>query len=153
MERRVAVRGHVGLLGLLGAADVRDVQADARHKRSDRLDVSRAGNRVDEVARHHLLPRRILDVDHRRLARHRHRFLERADAEVGVERHGRVGGHDDAVALERAEPGQGKDDRIGTRPQVHDRVPAVAVGDDATGFLDEDGAGGFDGDARQNGSR
>ena len=153
VQRRVAVRRHVGLLGLLRAADVRYVQPDARHERTNRLDVSRAGNRVDEVARHDLLSRRVLDVDHRRLARHRHRLLERADPEVGVDRHGGVGGNDDAVALERAEPGQREGDLVGARPQIDDGVPAVAVGHHAARLLDENGTGRFHGDAGQDRSR
>src|SRR5262249_3206760 len=48
---------------------------------------------------------------------------------------------------------QREDDRIRTRPEVDDRVPAVAVGDDAAALLDENRARRFYGDARQDRSR
>ena len=85
MERRIAVRGHVGLLGLLRAADVWNVQPHARHEGADRLHVARGGNRIHQVARHHLDLRHVLDVDDRRLTAHRHGFLERSDFQFGID--------------------------------------------------------------------
>ena len=153
VQRGVAVRRHVGLLGLLRPAYVGNVQPDAGHQRADGLQVARTGNRVNEIAAHDVHLRRILHVDHGRRARHRHRFLERTDLHLGVDRYRHVGRDVDTFALERVEPGQRERHRVGARADVDDGVAALTVGHHGARLFDEDRAGGFDRHARQHGAR
>ena len=140
---------HVDLLHLLVAADVGVRHPHAGHQRRQARVVARRRQRIEQVAVQHVRPLRALHVDDRRVAGDRDRLLERADAEIGVDRHREVGRQIEAFAPERIEAGQGEDDRIGPGPQVGDRVAALPVGDDGARLLDEDRTAGFNGDARQ----
>ena len=103
----------------------------------------------DELVGHHALGVRGLDVDDRRLAGDRDCFLQRADAELAIDRRGEGAGQFEALPPERREPGQRERDCIDAWPQVRDPVLAGAVADDRAGLLDERWTGGFDSDARE----
>ena len=101
------MRGDVGLLHALRAADVRLRLRDADQRRSDRLNVTAAGgHRIEQRLRQHLLRHRLLHVDDRRLRRNGDALLESADAQVRVDRCREVGRELDPFALARIEAGQ-----------------------------------------------
>ena len=80
-----------------------------------------------------------------------HALFDAADSEVDVDRHGDIAGQVEVVADDRGEPGQGKCELVGARPQIDDRVPPFAVGDDGPCPLNEYGTGRLDGDTGQHG--
>ena len=117
------------------------------------IDVPRGGNRRERVLVDDLLRPRALHVDDRRLTGHRDRFLERADFQVEVHRGHEVPRQLDAFAFECGEALQRRRHRVRARPQIHDAILAVGVGDDRTDLFNQYRAGGFDCGARQHPSR
>ena len=88
-------------------------------------------------------------VDQRRLARHRNRFFERADRQLGVDRRGEFRAQFDAGAPEGVEAGQREGDGIRTWPQIDDPIRTLTVGHDDAHFFNQRGTGGLDRHARQ----
>src|SRR5262249_10888492 len=86
------------------------------------------------------------------LAAYRDRFRDAADFHLRVDGRDEFAGQLDAFTDDRGKAIQRKGDPVGPRPQVFDGVLADAIGDDRAGFLDERGAGRFDGEPRQNGA-
>ena len=98
---------------------------------------ARGGYRAEHLAGDRGLPAHALHVNHRRLAGHRDRFLDGADAKVGADRRGHQTRQLDALALDRREPSQRERHGIGPSAQIDDLISAGAVGDGGTNFLDE----------------
>ena len=98
---RRAVHLERRLLHDLRAADIGRRGGDAGDELSDRERILAGRDRVEPLAAHHRLRYRSAHVDERRLARHRHRLLQRADRHLGVDRRGERGGQADLVALHR----------------------------------------------------
>ena len=118
-------------------------------------DWPRAGrNGVDDLLADDALQRGRLHVDDRRFAGHRDRFLDRADASS---RRRRVAVNEPVSSmpsrLNGAEPRQGEGHRIRAGAQIDDSILTRAIGDDGTDLLDQRGARGLDGHARQQGRR
>src|SRR5262249_18505519 len=103
--------------------------AHTRNKRLDALRVARGRDRREDVLAERLLLLPALNVDDRRLARHRDRFLERADLHFGIDRRDERSGQLDAFPLDRAEAGQREGDAVRPGQQVDDAVLTSAVGD------------------------
>ena len=119
---------------------VRYAAAALHHRRDQHHETGIAlggRQRLHELAVQRALPSRALHVDDRALAGHRDRLLERADAQVGVDRRVEVGGQLQPFALEGAEPGQREGHGVRAGPQVDDAVQAVAVGDGGADFFDQ----------------
>jgi hypothetical protein len=113
---------------------------------------SRRGRAGQELGRQRCLTLGAGHVHHRRLARHRDGLGERAHPQVRVDGGGEGAGQLDAVALDAAEPLQRERQRIHARAEIDDPILAGAVGDGGPDLLDQRGARGFDGDARQHGA-
>ena len=80
------------------------------------------------------------------------RLFERADAHLDVDGCGQRPGEDDPLAPDGVEPLEREGERVGARRQADDPVSSGAVADRGAALLDQDRAGGFDGDARQHGA-
>ena len=74
----------------------------------DVLDVARRGQLGDEAALQHVLPHGALHVDDRCFAGDGDRFLDPADAELGVNRRSEVAGELDALRCTVAKPASAK---------------------------------------------
>jgi hypothetical protein len=142
------MRRHVRLLHRAGAAGIRQVQIDSHHELPHSLNAAAGRNQIDRFAIEHGSLGRRRHVDDRRRARDRNGLFERADAELGVQRRGKLRRQLQAITAEGLEPGQCERDRVGARPQIRDAVAAVAVGDGGFDFLDQDIARRFDRHAR-----
>ena len=86
------MRDHVDLLDLLVAADVGVGHPHAGQQRRHARVVARRRQRVELLARDDVRSLRVLHVDERRVAGHRHRLFERADPQLGVDRRREVAG-------------------------------------------------------------
>ena len=126
---------------------------DARHELQHVVVRARGRDRLQDFAVDHRLAPGALDVDHRRLAADRHRFLEGADPQIGIDRRGERSGQLDAVALDRVEAGQTEGDGIGARREADDPILARAIGYRRADFFSEDRAGHLDGDSGQDAAR
>ena len=134
----------------LRAADVLTAGNHAGNQRADGRGLLRSERRaVEHVARHHALLDHILHVHGRGRSGNRDRFLDGADAQVGIHRGGEGSGQLDALAFDAAEAGEGERHGVAARPQVDDLVLAGRVTDDRPDLLDQGGTGGFDGHARK----
>ena len=71
---------------------------------------------------HHALTRGALHVHDRRFASDRDRFLEGADAHLGVDGRRERAGQIDAIPLDGVEAGQRERDGVGAGPQLGDPV-------------------------------
>ena len=149
LRRAHPVDRHVGLLGRRRQADLRPVQLDPDDQLRRRLQVVAGRHRVENLAVEHLGPRRRLHVDDRRRARDGHRLFERADAQLGVDRHRERRGELQLVANDGGEAGQREGQRVGAGKQVDDRVATRAVGERGAGTFDQHRTGGLDGNAGQ----
>ena len=122
-----------------------DRDAGLRHVQSgnqglDPGGVPRAGNGGDHIGAHRLLHQHALDVHGRRLRADRDRFLQRADAHIGVHRGDESACELDALTLDGLEARQRDRHRIRARAQVHDAVLARPVGRHRPRLLDHHGA-------------
>ena len=108
---------------------------------------------VDDLAVHDALARGALHVDGRCFAGHGDRFLEGADAHLGVDRGDERAGQLDPFAPDDGEARQREGDAVDARPEIDDPILAGPVGHDGADLLDQRGAGGFDGHAGQHGTR
>src|SRR5205085_2352999 len=116
-------------------------------------DTSSRRQRLERRARQRRLLPDVLQVHDGRFARDGDRFSELADLQVGVDRGGEAGAQLEPLTLQRAEPGEREGHGIGARTQINYPVESLAVTDGGAGFLDEDRAGGFNGDAWQDRTR
>ena len=132
-----------GRIGIRGARDERRVLTEPL----------RCGNRVQHLARNGRLLTSAGDIDHRRFSRDGDRLRDAADHHVGVHGRGERAAQLDALAPDGAETGEAERHGVGPGPQLDDPVCAGAVGDGRARLFDEGGAGGLDGDARQEGPR
>ena len=129
------------------------LRLDRRHEQHHAAVAARGGNRGEHVARDRRLAPHALHVHDRRLAGYRDGFLDRAHAQLGVDRRRRHTGQLDALAFDRREPGQREADNVTARPQIDDPIPAGAVGHGGADLLDQHVACGLDRDAGQHGAR
>jgi hypothetical protein len=83
---------HVGLLHRPGAADIRQIEIDARHELADRLNHAAARQHVERLAIEHLCVHGRRGVDDRRLTSDSDRLRELADIEIGIHRGRELGG-------------------------------------------------------------
>jgi len=127
----------VGQVALGRRRDERDVDAGILTHRQ----------RPDGFTREHLLLLNPLHVDDRRFAGDRDGLLQPTDGQVAVDRRREARHQLNAIATERAEPGQRKGDRILTRPEIDNPEPPVAVGRCQPHFFDQRRARRFDRDA------
>src|SRR5580765_1869506 len=102
---RAAVRLQLILVLAGRAADVALVAADADGHHADGGPVLRRRHRVDRVLADNLPLQHVLGVDDGAGAGHGYRFLERPDAQLGVDRRGEGGRQLDPFALDRRESG------------------------------------------------
>ena len=91
----------------------------------------------------------VLDVHDRARAGNRDGFLDIAHRQFHVDACREPGGELDALADQRAEPGQRVGDRVRARLEGHDQVLAGAVGHGRADLLDDVRASDFDGYAGQ----
>ena len=96
-DERARLRGRA-------AAHVEPSHRHARQDVADGLKVAAGRQCIEQLAIHHLATHRVLHVDDGRLTRDRHRFGDRADAQLRVDRSREVGLEDDAFALDGVNP-------------------------------------------------
>ncbi len=130
-------------VGLNAGGDRQQVPVSARRRQ----------RRQDFVAQHRLDARAVLHVHHRCFAHDGDRFLQAAHAQLGVERQGDAGLEFHFGALHGREAGERVGNGVDSRDQAIQAKLARAVGHRRADLFDQRGAGGFDGDARQHGSR
>ena len=140
---------HLGLLRPGRAADIRLVHLDAGDEQRVGPRAAAGRDGLLDLLGHHLDALHLLHVDDRRGAGDGDRLLDAADrhGDVEVQRH--VAEQLDLVAHLGAEAGQHIRDRIGSGPQIDDRVLACAVADGDARAFDEGGAGRLYGNPRQ----
>ena len=127
-------------------------QLHARDQRGDLDGGLAGGQRIDDVTGHHHLTLDVLDVNDWRITGDGHRFLEAADAKVGVDRCREAGGQLDPFTLGIAESGQREGDGVEARRQGDDLVLAGTIGGDGSNLLDQRGTCGLDRHAGQHGA-
>jgi hypothetical protein len=135
------------------ATNVVDVAVGAWNHARERRVVTRRGERLYGVVVQDRLAGRRLDVDRGGFTGDGDRFLERADAQVGINGRRCRAGDGDAVPLDRVEPREGERHAISSGPQIDDLKTPVAVSDCRANLLDENRARCFNGDAGQNRAR
>ena len=85
--------------------DLRGSGIDAGHELQDVVVRARGGNRLEQVAVDDRLAACALHVDNGRLAAHRDRFFQRADAQLDVDRRGQRPGQLDRFTFDCVETG------------------------------------------------
>jgi hypothetical protein len=105
-------------------------------------------DRVDDLVIENLLVPNVLNVDHRAFAGDRDRFLQRPDAQIGVDCCRKRPFKLDALAADHRESRQRKDDAVGARAQVDDAVLPRRIRHGGAHLLDQGRARRFDGHAR-----
>ena len=145
----LAVRQQPLLRRGAGSADRLRARLNA-NREQPQLRVGAAGrDGVDEIALQHRRTLGVRDVDQRRIAGHRHRFLDGANPQVGVHRRGEIRRQVDRVANERGEALKRERDLIKAGTKIDDRVSALIVGDDRARPLDQRRARCLHRDSRQ----
>ena len=140
---------HVDLLHHLLATDIRLAQSHALREITERLRVARRRQGVEKRSTDDVGFLRRLHVHDRRLARHRHRLLQRADRQLPVDRHRKVRRQLDTLSHNGREAHQAKRQLVSARPQLDDRVAALSVGHRRPGTFDQRRAASFNRDAGQ----
>ncbi len=137
------VGGHAG-------ADVETGRLNARYRRQQVAIAARRRNRLNDLVRQHHLPTGAgLRIDDRRLTGHGDRFLNPADAHLGVDGEHARSAELNAVAFDGREAGQRVCQRIGPGRQVLDSILPGAVARRGADLFDQHGAGGLDGHTRE----
>ena len=119
------------------AADVKRGGVQA----GDESDQARQAPAVRNVVELLLIPGhrdlRGLEVDRRRLARHRDAFLQRPDFELAVHRGGDAGAEGDAFDIERRKAGEVERDGVYAAGQQREPIDTLFVGDRGTCAADQ----------------
>jgi len=130
-------------------ADIMAPEIDARNQHGERGAIGGVWQRIQDRSIQHPLLLAALHVDDGRFPRHLDRFLEAADAHVGIDAGRKTPGQFDRVALHRRKAGQRELHRVHAGPQVLDRVLARAFDHRGPRFFKERRTRRFHGHARQ----
>ena len=137
----------------LRAPDVALVGRHARQRRPERRERPGRRERIQGLFWERFLLGDGLHVHHRRVGRHRNGFGDGSDLEGRVDRRGEPRGNVNAFPTNRAEARQRKCDGVHAWAQLFDFVLPRAVADRRAGLLNQDGAGRFNRDAWEDGTR
>jgi len=103
----------------------------------------RRWQRIQRLARKHVLRADVLDVDDRAGAGDGDGFLDRSHAHLGIDGRGEPGRQGNAFPFHRVESRKTERDRVRARPQLDDLVLSLVVGRHASNLFDQRGTGGF----------
>ena len=123
------------------AADIDARQLHGGGLRHDRPEVARVGQRLELFGFEDRGGSRRGDVDDRRGAADRHRFLQRCNFQLDVDRRGEADADVDAFADDRAKPAQLVLDRVDAGRQARKPVRALLITDRRPRALERGGGG------------